>query len=116
MKHSFAVFLFLFAGLVLAQGDGIQKGKVKKIDADKLTITLSHGDKDHDYTLTEKTQVLDGEGKDLKERLKEYKEGAEVFFKIEKADGKEVVVGLKLAGPGGKPGGGEKLPKVDTSK
>lgn len=108
MRHSLAVVLFLFAGLVVAQPDDIQRAKLKKIDLDKMTITLTRDGKDHDYTLTEQTQVLDAKGKDLKERLKDFKEGSFVLFKLGQGDAKEVVVGLKLAGP--------PFVKVDSSK
>jgi hypothetical protein len=52
--------------------------------------------------------VIDASGKTLEERLKGFKEGAAIFFKAVKKDGKETLVGLKLAGrdapPGGQPG------------
>src|SRR5205823_299187 len=97
-------------------GDGPRKAKVKKLDLEKRVLTLTVGDKDHDYTLTESTQVLGAEGKDLKERLKGFKEGAQVLFKADRRDGKETLVGLKLADGAGAGPGARALPKVDTSK
>jgi Cu/Ag efflux protein CusF len=94
------------------RGD-IRRGKIKKLELDKMLLTLTLGDKDQEFRLTENTQVLDAPGKDLKERLRGFKEGSAVFFKVESRDGKEVIVGLKLAdgGPGLR-----SQPKVDTSK
>src|SRR5262249_21004974 len=63
--------------------------------------------------LTDNTQVFDAAGKDVKERIKTIKEGAEVFFKPEEKDGKKVLVGIKLAAAVGQP---PRIEKVDTSK
>jgi Cu/Ag efflux protein CusF len=95
MRHTFALLLVLLAGLALAQPEGVEKGKIKKIDAEKRTITLTQGDKDHDYLVTDDTRIPGAEGKDAKDRLKTLKEGAEVYFKPERRDGKDVLVGLK---------------------
>jgi len=93
---------------------GIRKAKIKKLDLDKLAITLTVGGKDQDFGLLDSTQVLGGQGKDLKERMQGFKEGSAIFFKSEKRDGKEVVVALKLD-DGGSPGQ-PPLIKVDSSK
>jgi hypothetical protein len=97
-----------------AAGDGIRRGKLKKLDLDKLVIVITAGDKDHELPLTESVQVLNAKGKDLKERLQGFKEGAAILFKTEKKDGKEVLVGLRLADAGDGPR--PSIPKVDTSK
>src|SRR5205823_4383719 len=94
------------------KGGDIRSAKVKKIDLDKMTLTLTVDGKDHDFLLTEDTQVLGAQGKDLKERLKDFKEGSEVQFKSGTRDGKDVLVGLKLGGAGER----KEQPKVDTSK
>jgi Cu/Ag efflux protein CusF len=98
MKHALAGLVLVFAALALAQPDGIEKGKVKKIDAEKLTITITQDDKDRDFLVTEDTHVIGVEGKDVKQRLKGLKEGTEVFFKPERKDGKDVLVGIKPVG------------------
>jgi hypothetical protein len=90
-------------------GGGIQRGTLKKLDLDKMSITLTVDGKDHTYGLTEETKVLDAPGQTLKEKLQGFKVGAEVFFKPQKQDGKEVLFGIKLAG------GPAAQPKVDTS-
>ncbi|HZT83171.1 MAG TPA: hypothetical protein VFA26_23280 [Gemmataceae bacterium] len=112
MRHLLAGFVLAFAALALAQPDGIEKGKVKKIDADKLTITISQGDKDRDFLVTEDTRVFGAEGKELKERLKSLKEGAEVMFKPGRKGGKDVLIGIKPEGVKAAP---PRIEKVDTS-
>jgi hypothetical protein len=94
-------------------GNGVRRAKIKKLDLDKKTLTLTLDGKDLDLSLTEDVQVLGASGKDLKERLKDFKEGAETFFKTETKDGKEVLVALKLV-DGKDPGAAP--PRVDTSK
>src|SRR4051812_17617803 len=76
---------------------GIQRGKIKKLDVEQPSITLSVDGADHTYALTEETKVFDGVGKSWKEKLQGFKPGAEVFFKAAKQGGKDVLVGLKLA-------------------
>jgi Cu/Ag efflux protein CusF len=95
-------------------GADIRKAKVKKLDLDRMVLTLIVGEKDLEFPLTEQTQVLGAQGKDLKERLQGFKEGSAVMFKTEKREGKEVLVGLKL--DDGKPAPPREQPKVDTSK
>ncbi|HLW66354.1 MAG TPA: hypothetical protein VKS79_13655 [Gemmataceae bacterium] len=96
-------------------GGDIRRAKIKKLDIDKLAITLTVGEKDMDFALAENTQVLDAQGDTLKEKLKDFKDGSSILFRSTKRDGKEVINGLKLddgKGPGGPP----PLVKVDTSK
>lgn len=102
--------LVLIAGQLTAQ-EGIQNGKIKKLDLDGMTITLTAGAKDRELLITEKTQVFDAQGATIKERLQGFKAGADVLFKAGQQGGKEVLVGIKL---GGKPKQPD-LPKVDTS-
>jgi hypothetical protein len=97
-------------------GDGdIRRGKIKKLDLDKLTLTLTVGDKDHEFKLTEDTRVLGSEAKTLKERLKDFKEGAETYFKAETRDGSEVIVALKLVDDKDKESRPSQ-PRADTSR
>src|SRR5262245_24911027 len=51
---SIVIGLLIFAAGLSAQ-EGIQKAKVKKIDLDKLTVTLTVGDKDRTFNLDEQT-------------------------------------------------------------
>jgi Cu/Ag efflux protein CusF len=108
------VTLVLLAGgigvaALLAQDESIQRGTIRKIDLDKMTITLARGDQTSEYGLTKETQVLDARGDRLKERLEGLKPGTLVMFKAEERNGKLVLVGLKLAG------GQPTIAKVDTS-
>jgi hypothetical protein len=98
-------------------GGDIRRAKLKKIDLDKKVLTLTVDGKDRDYLLTDETQVLGGVGKDLKERLQGFKEGADIFFKAGKADGKDTILGLKLAdGSGNRAAPQPPPPAVDISK
>jgi Cu/Ag efflux protein CusF len=109
---SIVIGILIFAAGLSAQ-EGIQKAKVKKIDLDKLTVTLTVGDKDRTFNLDEQTRVFGAEGKNLKERFAGLKEGTEVMFKADKKDGKEVLIGLKPVGAASAP---PNQLKVDTSK
>jgi hypothetical protein len=95
--------------LAAAQGAGIQKGRIKKIQADDQIITLTVDGKDMDLMVIDRTMLPDATGNTVAERLRFFKEGAEVMFKADKLKGKDVLVGMKL--PGAQPA----QPKVDTS-
>jgi Cu/Ag efflux protein CusF len=116
------LFAFTASGLALlalpafAQ-EGIQRGKVKKLDLDAKLITVTADGKDRELAITEQTRVLGAQGDTIKERFKDIKEGAPVFFKPEKRDGKDVLMGLKLDdGKGGPKASPTPLVKVDSSK
>jgi hypothetical protein len=91
--------------------DGIERGIIKKLDVDQGTIIITFAGQDREFVLGRQTQVVGARSGTLKERLQGFKEGAEVFFKVGKEDGKDYVVGLKLANPRERAA----LPKVDTS-
>ncbi|MFO0968342.1 MAG: hypothetical protein U0793_22535 [Gemmataceae bacterium] len=96
-----------------AKGDrGIQRGKVQSLDVAKMRLTLLVEEKEKEFALSNKTHVLDAPGKTPPENFALIKKGAEVFFKVEKRDGADVIVALKLAE--GTPAGRD-LPKIDTS-
>jgi hypothetical protein len=113
MRHSLAVLLIALTGAALAQPGGIEKGKLKTIDAEKLTITITQDGKDRTFLVDDDTRVFGAEGKDLKQRLKTLKEGVEVQFKPARKDGKDVLVGIKPADAKAPP---TTIEKVDTSK
>src|SRR6266404_171109 len=102
----------LFLAEVLPAQEGIQRGTLKKIDLDRGVLTLTVAGKDQDFLLTEQTQVPGTSGKDLKERLQGFKEGAEVFFKSGRKDGKDYLLGLKAVGDN-RPA---VLPTINTSR
>jgi hypothetical protein len=110
--------LVLVAGALSAAGvfaqNEIQTGKIKRIDAEKGTLTITVNGKDRDVTVDEKTQIRDVAGQPVKERLKHpgFKVGAAVFFKPNE---KGVLVGLKLRGENIQPQR-DAPPKVDVTK
>jgi len=108
-----AVFA-LIVGAALAQDD-IRRGTVKKIDPDRKTVTLTSGGKDEEFLLTDETKFAGAAGKTLAERLKGLKEGSAVMFKAGTRDGKAVLVGLKLAAPGGQQKAAPPIPRVDVA-
>ncbi len=113
-----AVALVLCAGALPAQ-EGIQRGTIKKLDAEKGAVTIAAGGKEHEYTVTDDTRLFEATGKTVADRLKHFKEGQAVFFKPGRQDGKDVLVGMKAV-QGGRPGpaGVERgtLKKADAEK
>src|ERR1051326_2491938 len=110
----FACFLLVLATAPLFAQNDIQRGKIKKIDLDKMTITLTVGDKDREFALTDETRI-GAEGKNVKERLERFKEGTAVQFLARQRGGKDVLVGIRLA-DGGNAAGGRPGQKGGRSK
>jgi hypothetical protein len=108
---AFAMYV-LVVGFVVAQ-DGIRKGALKKLDAEKKTVTITVDGKDQDFVLTENTRVPGTEGKEFKDRFAGLKPGSEIQFKTETKDGREVVIGMRPFPAGGQQ---PKFEKVDSSK
>jgi outer membrane lipoprotein-sorting protein len=93
-----AVALVLCVGVVLA--DEI-KGKIKSVDADKSTMTVTTSDgKDHVVQVGKDTRLLNAKGNALKEGIKDkhLKDGSDVVVQCEKKDGKAVASEVKLVG------------------
>lgn len=117
MRRTFlaCTVLALCAALLHAQ-QGIQRARIKRVNAAKGTITLTVDGADCDFTVTADTRFLNVPGKDNKARLesKRLKPGVAVMFKAGRKDGRAVLLGLKLDDGGGQ----RPLPpvKVDTSK
>ena len=100
--------LLLFAHSAPAQD--IQRGTIKAIDAEKKSITVTVGDKDRTFSISDDTQIRSANGGELKDGLKDsaFKAGSSVFFLAREQDGKTVLVGLRPAGgnaPGNAPAG-----------
>ncbi len=77
------------------------KGKVKSVDVDKNTITVTIDDKEKTFTINDETKILNPAGKDMKGRLKSKqfeKAGAQLTIVTEKKGDKEVVKEIKLKG------------------
>ncbi|MCS6850748.1 MAG: hypothetical protein NZ700_06225 [Gemmataceae bacterium] len=70
------------------------KGKVKSVDAEKNTITVTTKDGDKTFPIAADAKITVGKGSNLKD----LKEGAGVMLRTEVKDGKEVVVELKAGG------------------
>jgi hypothetical protein len=107
-----AAGFLLFTAALLAQQD-IQRGKIKKVDADKGTIVITVADKDRAITVRKDTRFMDESGQAIKDGLadKRLKAGAAVMFKAVRKDGEDVLIGMKLGGaPNQQP-----PPKVDLS-
>lgn len=113
MKRLFAVSvlgLLLAVCCVRGQND-IQRGRIKTVDADKLLVTVTSGDKDFTLTVIDETKLFDGVGKTQRERLQAFKPGADVMFKVGRKDDSNILIGLKLAGAAA-----PKLTPFDSSK
>jgi hypothetical protein len=69
--------------LTLSAQGGIQQAKIKKVQPDTNTLTLTVNGKDMDYTVLPETMLKGPGGENLTERLKDkrFKEGAAVMFK-----------------------------------
>jgi hypothetical protein len=108
------------AGKQPKEGPNIQRGKLVKIDLDKLTVTLKAGDKEVEAVAHEKTLFFEAKGDSVKEKLATFKAGAEVQFVVRPMDGKNTLVGMRLFQEGPKKDGDKKGPppfvKVDSSK
>src|SRR4051794_37675651 len=93
-----AAALVLFAGMVAAQDNGIRRGKIKAVDADKHTVTITADGKDETFMLTDRTRVMDSSNQPVKEPFKDLAAGSAVMFKADSRNGQTVLAGLKLAG------------------
>jgi hypothetical protein len=117
MFRPFPSAVFALAILVPALGDqgDIRRGKIKKVDACKETITITADGKDHTFTVTDDTRLADPAFKPIQDRLKDrrFRPGVPVMFKAIRRDGHTVLLGLKLIGPNDR---GNEPVKVDTSR
>src|SRR5262245_46858513 len=98
-----AIFAFVLVGPLTVGstiGQEIERGKLKSLDVEKRQLIVTVDGKDRELTLTDSTQVLGASGKDLAEKLKDFKPESDIFFRLVTRDGKQVVQGLKLAAPG----------------
>jgi hypothetical protein len=102
MLRTFAcavVALFVLSvGLVMA-ADKEAKGTIKKVDADKGTITVTVDGKDQDFMIGADAKIVDAAGADLKDRLKaaDLKAGAKVTVTCTTKDGKDVCTKVQLS-------------------
>lgn len=83
----------------------ILRGKLKSLDLEKREAVVTIDEKDRTFVLSDQTQVLDASGDTLAEKLKDFKAGVDLFVRPETRDGREVLLGMKLAGSAGVKGG-----------
>jgi Cu/Ag efflux protein CusF len=110
--------LAVLASAVLAQQAGILQGTLKKVDPDARRVTVTSGGADEELDVVESTRFMDGSGQPLRDGLNSpaLKTGAPVMFKAVKKDGRSVLFGLRLAGPGAQAKKAQlPPPKVDMS-
>jgi hypothetical protein len=104
-EYPMRMFVSAVLALVLCVGVALAdeiKGKIKSVDADKGTVTVTAADgKDHTLVMSKDTKIQAASGKDLKEGIKDkhLKAGAEVVIQCKKEGGKDVCTELKLAQP-----------------
>jgi hypothetical protein len=101
MLRTLVCTLFAFALLVGGLLAEEIKAKVKSYNADKGVLTVSVGEKEKEYKITDDTKIVSGKGTDVKNRqkaLERLKDGANVVITLEKKDGKDVVTQLKMGG------------------
>jgi Cu/Ag efflux protein CusF len=97
------------------QQSEIQRGRIAKLDLERMTITIAVRGKDVELGLIEKTRVLGATGKNLHERLRDFREGSGVFFQTTLSENKPIARALKLA-DGAPQGENRRNTSVDTSK
>lgn len=116
--QSVALVSLMFPSLRFAQD--IERGTLKKLDVAGKKVTVEIDGKQREFSLTEDTRVLGASGKDLAEKLKDFREGNSIFVRPETRDGKEVLLGIKLADerpanePARKNGGEQRRVSADT--
>jgi hypothetical protein len=107
-----ALAAFLVSLAVAAQPDGIQKGKVVKIDLEKPSVTITpDGKLEREYWVTDDTRVFGSDARKPADRLAGFRTGKSVMYKAGTKGGKDVLIGLKDAAPAQPP-----VPSFDASK
>ena len=81
------VLLLLFTHSAPAQD--IQRGTIKKVDAEKKSITVTVGNKNSTFSISDETQISSAGGGEIKDGLKDsaFKVGNSVFFLAREQDG-----------------------------
>ncbi len=114
------VVVAMWACPAMLSADEIQRGTLKKLDVAGKKVVVEIDGKQREFSLTNDTHVLGASGKDLAEKLKDFREGNSIFVKPETRDGKEVLLGIKLADqrpanePNRKNGGEQRRVSADT--
>jgi hypothetical protein len=100
-----------------APAQDILRGTIAKLDVEKRQIAVTIDGRQREFVLTDDTRVLGAAGKDLAERMKDFRVGVQVFVKPVTRDGREVLEGIKLAEmtAAGGPAQGSPRMMADTS-
>lgn len=113
-----AVLLALPANSLPQEGgkrEGVRRGTIVKIDADKLAVTLRSEKETIEAVADEDTRFFEARGKNVRDKLASFPVGAEVQFLVRTLDGKNRLVGLRQfppkKGPRPQPAG-----KFDSSR
>ncbi len=104
------VSVLFFSSLLPAQE--ILSGTLKKLDVLGKKVTVEIDGQQREFTLTDDTRVLNSSGKDLAEKLKDFREGSTIRVAPVARDSKELR-GIAL---GGGPGGNEPARKNDGQR
>jgi Cu/Ag efflux protein CusF len=107
--HSGCIAPLLLLIAASASAQDIQRGTIKTVDAEKKSITVTVGDKDRTFTISDETQIRSANGGKLKDGLKDsaFQVGSAVDFFAREQGGKTVLMGLRPAtgnAPAGKVG------------
>ncbi len=105
-RYIFAAVLFC-PSLLPAQE--ILRGTLKKLDVPGKKVTVEIDGKQREFTLTDDTRVLNSSGKDLAEKLKDFREGSAIMVAPVSRDSKE----LRGIARGDQRGGNEPARKND---
>lgn len=100
----YALLGFLWMALACSAGaQQIERGTLKKLDLPGKKIVVTQEGRDIELALNDRTNVLGASGKNLAEKLKDFREGSEIFYRAGKQEGQEVALGLKRVEPGDPP-------------
>ena len=99
LSLAIALALFFLAGSLQAQQ--AQRGMIKKVDAEKGTVTITSDGKDYEVTLTPETILRGPDDLDLPSlKEKPIPAGTAVMFRTQQRGDKLALVGMKVAGQG----------------
>ena len=92
MKRSLSRCVLVAALLCpsLLPAQEILRGTLKKLDISGKKVTVEIDGKQREFTLTDDTRVLNSSGKDLAEKLKDFREGSAIMVAPVTRDGKEL--------------------------
>ncbi|HND55200.1 MAG TPA: hypothetical protein PLV92_22455, partial [Pirellulaceae bacterium] len=92
-----ALVLFRWVGAAdVAQAEDILRGTLVKLDVPGREIVVKRDGRDETYGLDDETRVLSATGRDLAERLKDFRAGDAIFFKPTTRGGRKVLDGIRL--------------------